>query len=149
MIIKETQPFNALTFTTQATLPELSKYGLLAQKLCSEAERLGIESDGALHWNYFGIDGLPETVFTLEVALPVQKKEVEVQDFEWKEVPSFKCLSLVHEGPWEKLLQSYEKAMGYLSANGLAMTHECREIYQIIDLEESANNITEIQIGIN
>lgn len=148
MIIKETQPFNALTFTTQATLPELSKYGLLAQKLCSEAERLGIESDGALQWNYFGIDGKPETVFTLEVALPVQKKEVEVQNFEFKQVPSFKCLSLVHEGPWENLPQSYNRAMGYLAANGLEMTNECREIYLMIDLEETANNITEIQIGI-
>ena len=149
MIIKETQPFNALTFTTQATLPELSKYGLLAQKLCSEAERLGIEADGALHWNYFGIDGLPETVFTLEVALPVHEKEAVVQGFESKQIPAIKCLSLVHEGLWENLPQSYGKAMGYLSANGLAMTHECREIYQIIDLEESANNITEIQIGIH
>lgn len=149
MIIKETQPFNALTFTTQATLPELSKYGLVGQKLCSEAERLGIQPGGALQWNYFGIDGKPETVFTLEVALPVQEKDVDVEGFEWKEIPSFKCLSLVHEGPWENLLQSYEKAMGYLSASGLTMTDECREIYLTMDLEETANNTTEIQIGIH
>lgn len=149
MIIKETQPFNALTFTTQARLPELSKYGLVGQKLCSEAERLGVQPDGALQWNYFGIDGRPETVFTLVIALPVQEKEAEVQGFESKQIPALKCLSLIHEGPWENLPQSYGKAMGYLSANSLTMTGECREIYATIDPEETANNITEIQIGIN
>jgi len=149
MIIKETQPFNALTFTTQATLPELSKYGPVGQKLCSEAERLGIQPGGLLQWNYYEIDGKPETVFTLEIALPVHEKEAEVQGFESKQIPAIKCLSLVHEGPWENLPQSYGKAMGYLSANDLTMTGECREIYATIDLEETANNITEIQIGIN
>jgi effector-binding domain-containing protein len=148
MIIKETQPFNALTFTTQATLPELSKYGLIGQKLCSEAERLGIQPGGALQWNYFGIDGKPETVFTLEIALPVQEEKIEVPGFEWKQVPSFKCLSLVHEGPWENLPQSYNKAMGYLAENGLSMTYECREVYLTMNPEKGADNTTEIQIGI-
>lgn len=149
MIIKETSPFNALTFKTQATLPELSKYGSVANELCNEAAKQGIKPNGPLQWNYYGIDGKPETVFTLEITLPVQEENVEVPGFEWKQVPSFKCLSLVHEGPWENLPQSYNKAMGYLAENGLSMTYECREVYLTMNPEKGADNTTEIQIGIH
>lgn len=149
MIIKETQPFNALIFKTQATLPELMNYGSVANELCNEAEKLGIQPTGALQWNYYGIDGKPETVFTLEITLPIQEENVEIQGFEWKQVPAFKCLSLVHEGPWENLPQAYNKAMGYLATNGLTMTYACREIYLTMNSEKGADNTTEIQIGIN
>lgn len=149
MMIKETQAFNALLFRTQTTLPELSNYGSVANELCKEAEKQGIRPNGALQWNYYGIDGKPETVFTLEVTLPIREENVDVQGFEWKQVPAFKCLSLVHEGPWENLPQSYAEAMGYLDANGMVMTRECREIYFTMNPEKGADNTTEIQIGIH
>ncbi|MFN8348521.1 MAG: GyrI-like domain-containing protein [Spirosomataceae bacterium] len=149
MTIKETPPFYALTYAAQTTLAGLNQFGQVIQSLCTEADRMKVTQAGDLQWNYYNIDGKPETVFTLEVALPIAEKDAESSEFALKQIPSFKCLSLIHEGPWETLPQAYEKAMGYLTANGLTMTNECREIYRTMNGDKGADNITEVQIGIH
>ena len=150
MLIKDTKPFNALVFTTQTTLPQLGEHvGHVAKDIYREAARLDIMPTGPIQWNYYGIDGKPETVFTLEIVLPIQEKDVVAQGFEWKQIPAFKCVSLMHEGNWENLPQTYDKAISHICDNGFTMTTECRERYIVMDFENGENNVTEIQIGIN
>jgi effector-binding domain-containing protein len=150
MTIKNTPPFNALVFSTQCTLPQLGEHvGHVAKDMYQEAARIGVMPTGPIQWNYYGIDGKPETVFTLEIVLPIQEKNVVAEGFEWKQIPSFKCVSVIHEGPWANLPQAYQKAIGELYANGLSMTKDCREIYINMDFENQENNVTQIQIGID
>jgi effector-binding domain-containing protein len=150
MTIKETKTFNALVFTIQTTLPQLGEHvGHVAKDIYREAARSECMPTGPIQWNYQGIDGKPDTVFTLEIVLPIQEKNVEARGFKWKRISGFKCLSLMHEGSWEELPKSYEKVMEYLAAKGLTTTTECREKYLSMDFENGENNLTEIQIGIH
>ncbi|MFN3382811.1 MAG: GyrI-like domain-containing protein [Runella zeae] len=149
MTIKETFPFNALVFTTMTTLPQLADHvGHVAKAMYQEAARLSVMPTGTIHWKYTGIDGNPSTVFELEILLPIQERNVVAEGFEWKHIPSFKCLSLIHEGDWERMPEAYQKAMDYVAGHQLTMTSECREIYQHMDFEVASHNVTEIQIGL-
>jgi effector-binding domain-containing protein len=149
MTIKDTKPFNALFFSTHTTLPQLGEHvGHVAKEIYREAARLDIMPTGPIQWNYYGIDGKPETVFKLEIVLPIQEKNVEARVFEWKQIPSFKCVSLLHEGKWENLPEVYDKAISHICDSGFTITTECRERYIVMDFENGENNVTEIQIGI-
>ncbi len=149
MNIKESKPYNALVFRVETTLLELSNHvAHVAKSLYREAVRLDLMVTGAIHWNYYGIDGQPDTKFLLEIALPIQEKEVVSSEFEWRRIAGFKCVSAVLEGPWEQLPKIYETLIRQLHAQGLHMTDECREMYINMDFETPENNITEVQVGV-
>ncbi len=149
MLIKETKPFNALVFRIETTLPQLRQYvGHVAKDLYREAARLELTVTGPICWTYYGIDGKPDTVFTLEIALPVQEKEVVAQGFEWQRMDSFRCVETRLEGSWEQLPQTYAELMNHLKANGLTMINQCRETYVNMDFDNCDNNITEVQLRV-
>lgn len=146
---KYTKPFTALVFTTQTTLPQLGAHvGHVAQDLYREAAALNLLPTGPIHWNYVGVDGKPDTVFTLDIVLPVQGQEVTSDRFAFQTILPFKCISLVHEGPWEELPQVYGKAMSFIHSQGLQLSGANRELYLMMDFENGANNVTEVQIGV-
>jgi effector-binding domain-containing protein len=102
---------------------------------------------GPLYWIYHGLDGKPDTVFTLEIALPIQGK-FQSSKFSIKELPAFKTITHIHEGAWEQLSATYGQMMQHIEANKIPMKDECRELYLNIDFEKPENNITEVQVGI-
>lgn len=149
MIIKESKPYNALVFRVKTTIPELMNYGgHVAKNLYREAVRLDLTVTGPVYWNYYGIDGQPDTHFLLEIALPIQEQNVISPEFEWRRVEGFKCVSTMMEGSWEQLPHTYETLIRQLHAQGLHMTEECREIYINMDFEDCTNNITEVQVRV-
>jgi effector-binding domain-containing protein len=103
---------------------------------------------GPQYWYYYGLDGRPETRFTLEIAIPVQGEIPAGPPPNIKELPRFKCLSVRHEGSWEGLPQVYKQMMQYIGENSLAMNGIISEAYHHIDFVAQENNITEIQIGL-
>ena len=75
------------------------KIGTVARDLYSEAARQHLLVTGPVYWLYYGADGVPETIFTLEIAIPVSGVPETNDKFLFKELDTFKCLSVLHEGP--------------------------------------------------
>jgi effector-binding domain-containing protein len=148
MEIKEISPMTVFYRTMQTTLSEMIQYVLTTPaEMYQEAIKEGIEIAGPQVWVYHGMDGNPNTRFTLEIALPVIKSVK--SNLKFKELPAFKCASIIHKGDWGKLKDSYEKIISEIYSSGNSMNKICREVYNIVESPDSVNNITEIQIGIN
>ncbi len=134
--------------TIQTTLSEMMEYVLTTPaEMYQEAMKEGFEITGSQVWVYHGMDGNPDTRFTLEIVLPVIKPAK--SNLQIKELPAFKCATITHKGDWGKLKDSYEKLIGEIINSGNTMNNICREVYAVVESPGSDNNITEIQMGIN
>ena len=149
MLIKETKPLTVLYFTQKTTLSGLGPFvRTIARQLYQEACRADLEVTGPIYWIYYGMDGQADTEFTLEIALPVTHPEAYAGEFQTKKIPSFRCVSGLHTGAWEKMPETYGQLIGELMAHRCTMSGICREVYVQMDFTTPENNVTEVQIGI-
>lgn len=147
MTIKTHPPLTVLYSTHQTTIQQLSQFvGTVMKDLYLDAAKNSIVS-GPVYWIYHGMDGKPDTIFTLEIALPVQGT-FKSSKFLMKELPAFKAVAHTHEGAWEQLFATYGQMMQHIEANKVPLKDECRELYLNIDFQKPENNITEVQVGI-
>ena len=146
MQLKTLPPVTALVSTHRTTLQQLNQYiAVVASALYAEAAAHSLIS-GPLFWIYRGMDGKPDTEFTLEIAVPIQGR-FESSKFTIKDLAPFKAITHRHEGPWDQLSGSYARVLQYVEDNKVVINDECREIYLNMDFNNPANNITEIQMG--
>ena len=147
MKIKTHPPLTVLCSMHETSLQQLGALvGTVMKDLYIEAAGKAIVS-GPIYWIYHGANGKPDTIFTLEVALPVQGF-FQPSKFLVKDLPAFKSLSHIHEGSWDQLYATYEQIMQHIEANKIPVKDESRELYINIDFQNPANNITEVQVGI-
>lgn len=149
MLIRSHPYMTVLYSTRETTLHDLPKFsGTVVKDLYQYVADLDLLVCGPQYWFYHGVDGKPQTKFTLEVALPVQGKiPTAVLPF-FKRLPAFRCLSSRYEGPWEGIGAEYQRMLQYVSDNGLKLNGIYAESFLHIDLDDPANQITEILIGI-
>jgi len=134
--------------THRITLKDLNTLvGTVLKDLYKEAISNDVFVSGPCYWIYYGMDGQPDTVFTLDIAIPIQGS-LNSARFASKELPAFKSVSHVHEKDWSTLSDCYGQIMQFVSSNQVEMTGECREIYWNIDFEHPENNLTEVQVGV-
>ncbi len=134
----------------QVTLNTLhDKIGTVARDLQIEAGKQELLVTGPIYWLYYGVDGNPDTEFRLEIAIPIAGKPVEKPNMLYAELPVFKCLSSIHNGPWSGFAETYARLLKHVSDDGLKPNGVFREAYINIDFERQENNITEIQVGIS
>lgn len=119
----------------------------IAKELYTEAIRNNLLVSGPQYWIYHGMDGKPDTVFTLEIALPVQG-QLASSKFATKELPPFKAVTTLHERAWDQMGLTYGQLMQHVFMNNLKLTNECRELYLNVDFDNPDNNRTEIQVGV-
>lgn len=148
MEIKEVLPVNVYYKSFKTTLKTISEFVKdTPAKMYDDLEKYGIIPTGPQIWNYIGGDGNPDTEFTLEIAIPVEKLK-DIPGMSFKEFESFSCVSAVHNGPWNLLKNTYETTISEIFKNGKQFGTSCREIYVNCDFENPENNVTEVQIGI-
>jgi DNA-binding transcriptional MerR regulator/predicted transcriptional regulator YdeE len=86
-----------------------------------------------------------------EPCFPVRQKK-EIEGISFHELPGGRCVSLVHQGPYEQLGRSYEKILAYVQQKGYALVLPTREVYikgpGMIFRGNPKNYLTEIQIPI-
>jgi len=145
---KEVLPVNFLYFRTETKVDQLVNFLPVGQQLIKEALRLNVWVTGPVHWHYFGfID--PNAPFTLEVSIPVSAIPQEYDgDFHFKRTELFKCVSIVHEGAWTDIPQSYGKLMQFMGEQKFQPSAINRELYINADFIHLEANVTEIQMGI-
>lgn len=119
---------------------------VLPQEIMNTMQEVHVNAIGPQIWIYQGADGNPDTIFDLKVGFPVNKQD---DSEEISVLPEFKCATIIHKGDWSKFSETYCQIVGEVLKNGCQMTGECREVYHTVDFENTENNITEIQIGIN
>jgi effector-binding domain-containing protein len=148
MTVKQLPAVPVLFFSTQTTLAELSKYvAQVAKELYAEAAKLQLLPTGPLQWIYLGADGNPDTVFTLEIALPVETFPIQ-SSFKTKILPAFSGAAALHTGNWNTLAATYNKLITEICAAGKQLTGVCREQYIYMDFADPNNNLTEVLVGI-
>jgi effector-binding domain-containing protein len=146
MHIKTYPSLTVLCSTHETTIQQLHQFGPVMAELYAEAGRKGF-INGPLHRIYHGMDGRPDTLFKLEIAIPV-RKAFNSSKFKIKELDFFKAITFPHEGPWEQLPGSHAQIMERLAEHYVPVTNECREVFLNINFLEPEKNITEIQIGV-
>ncbi|GAB3328403.1 hypothetical protein GCM10027299_30650 [Larkinella ripae] len=146
MQIKEAKPLTTLAFSTRTTLPELNHFvRTIARQLYREAIRLDLEITGPIVWQYDGVDGNPETVFGLDIVLPVQQFQGEPADgLAFKKLEGWQCAYTEHDGGWDQLMTTYGPFMNGLVQGGYPIGSLSREAYVNVDFENPANNVTQI-----
>lgn len=92
-----------------------------------------------------------QEIANYEVCLPIKKGE-SCDKIAVKDLPSGRCVSLLHQGPYEELCHSYDKARTYAAANGFQLSIPSCEIYLkgpgMIFRGNPKNYLTEIQLMI-
>ena len=63
-----------------------------------------------------------------EACVPL-KKQKEIAGASVRELPGGKCVSLIHQGPYEELHGSYERIMKYIQEKGYRVVCPSRELY--------------------
>lgn len=149
LAVTKVEPFNALCFTTQATLRTLSEHAPgVAQHLYREAARLQLQTTGPIQWIYTGVNGDEANEFQLEIALPISRPGDSPNDCTYYMFPAFRCACHTHTGPWSDFGELYNALFAQLYRDGYQNDGRVREIYSVVDASNPANCVTEIQIGI-
>lgn len=147
--LKETKAFTALCFTTRATLPTLSDYAPgVGQALHREAARLGLVVCGPIQWIYTGVNGDETNEFQLDIVLPIRQPGSLSAQFTYATFPSFRCACYPYQGSWSDFGQVYGELFAQLYRSGYQNDGYVREVYRVVDLENQANCVTDIQIGL-
>ncbi len=69
-----------------------------------------------------------ETDAKFEVCLPLRRR-CSVEGIDVRELPGGRCVSLLHQGPYEQLGHSYAKILRYVKEKGLHVANPTREVY--------------------
>ena len=89
----------------------------------------------------FGFTGDESKSFTLEIALPVmQPQQNYVGKFALRQSTPFRCVEVVHEGPWDQIPATYGKLMNFMAEQQLMPTFEYRELYVNADFSNPQAN---------
>jgi effector-binding domain-containing protein len=148
MEIKTHPAMTVLYSSHQTTIPQLNQFvGTIAKELYAEAAKNNILPSGPQYWVYHGMDGKDDTVFTLEIALPIQG-EITTNKFKVKQLAPYKSVAHTHAASWDSMPDTYGQLLQYIEQNKIAMTDECREVYLNVDFVNPHNNRVEIQMGI-
>lgn len=145
MDVKTLPGVTVLYSSHQTTLKELNQFGNVMKELFAEAATKSIVS-GPLYWIYHGVDGKPDTVFTLDIAVPIQGA-VASSKFSVKQLLPFKAITHRHEGAWDNIPKSFDSIMQFVDSKKIPLRDEYREMYLNIDFQHPENNITEMQMG--
>lgn len=149
MQIKDVRPANFLFFRTETTVSELVNHLPVAQSLYEEAVDQKLRINGAVHWHYLGFTGDLSAKFTLEICIPIDRIPADYDgNFHVKRTEPFRCISLIHEGSWYQIPESYGKIMQYAGEHSLVPAGNNREVYVHVDLQDADANVTEIQLGL-
>lgn len=87
-----------------------------------------------------------------EACMPVRANAKAAEGITIRELPGGRCVSLLHQGPYEELGRSYEKVFAYMQAKGYQALPPSREVYLkgpgMIFKGNPRKYLTEIQVVI-
>ena len=146
---KSVEKTTVLMCSLESSLATLTNdVGTLANDLQKMASDLNLEIIGPQFWQYTNSDGQPNTKFLLDICIPVKEAKGNPSRFKFVELPVFNCISEIHKGPWNTMMNAYQKIMGEVARKSIPFSGVSREVYILSDFENQENCITEIQFEI-
>lgn len=131
------------------TLARIHEYAdRVVPALMQEAENRKLLPAGPLEFIYFGCTGDMEQEFRLQIALPVEEQKAGAGEFSFRQTDSFYCLHHDYAGDVNQMFPVYEMLYRQLAQKQWQPSDEVREVYKQWEHLTSANNLTEIQIGL-
>jgi effector-binding domain-containing protein len=82
----------------------------------------------------------------LQAGFPVKSGTKAVKPFAVRDVPEWKCLSAVYNGPMDAIQEAWAEMSAEVEKRGLKAAGEIREIYKVWVDFGSAENVTELQV---
>ncbi len=150
MTTKQIPAQKYLIYSTETTLPHVNTIAMReVEPLYTVAAQAGLEPQGPLEFIYWNASGDTTKPFTLEIALPINNIDVAVPEHYLSETrEGFTALAHVHYGDFSNIDPVYKELFNELFAKGEKPTNQIREVYiHWVDLT-SAENVTEILLGI-
>lgn len=151
-VAKTIAPFTGLTAAAELTVPQIPIFAEKASTdlmRLSDARRLPIVA--APVFIYTGTGSGAQDTFVLQIALPVANDTStgELSDTHAvKTFDAFTCLSFDFHGSLHHIAQAYPIAMDALKTAGHTPMEQSREVYKRWIAYDSAENVTEIQLGL-
>jgi effector-binding domain-containing protein len=117
--------------------------------LRDEAKEMKLGLHGpVIHYYYQAPHRRPGESFKMETGFFVPNGTQGVGDFEVRELPQFKCASILYVGPGPRIGDAWQKLYRSVHAKGLIPTDEERELYLYWEGGDSPNNIVQVQVGV-
>lgn len=85
--------------------------------------------------------------FDLEIGFPIEGEATSTGEAKVRTLDSILCASLICRGNVEKIMQGWNKLSEEMTAAGLKMGREGREVYLHFEEKESPNNVTLLQLA--
>jgi effector-binding domain-containing protein len=146
---KKVEKTNVISYSISTTLKTIANdCGQIGIDIEEKAKELGLEIAGPQIWSYRGVDGKPDTRFSLDICLPIKEAKGDPGIFKFTQLPEINCLSEMHKGPWTQLSNTYQRMFGEMSRKGMIPTGANREVYLNCDFGNEENNLTEVQVEI-
>ena len=147
---KSVNPMTVFYYSQTTTLRKISEVAdQEIPKMMEEASKLQLEEVAPMVFRYIGCTEDLDKEFKLEIAMVVKEAKESNGKYGFKKFEPFKCMSHIYKGDINKIGEEYKKIMPPLFQSGKQPSNEIREVYtKYIDMT-SAENITEIQIGLN
>jgi len=107
-----------------------------------------VNPSGPLVFVFDGVTGQPDEPFDLTLAQTVADKDAKLEGYTNQPLPAFHCVSFYFTGRYADLPKAYGRVMREVNEGGYVMTGVNREVCLYHESDDSANNITEIQIEV-
>src|SRR5262249_34921981 len=90
----------------------------------------------------------PDKGFKMATGVFVQDGAKGIGDFKVRELPKYKCATLLYVGPGARIGDAWQKLYKSVNDKGLTPTDEEREIYLYFEGIDSPNNIVQVMVGV-
>lgn len=150
METKKVSPAKVFYHSEMTTLEGIHEVAIREiDNMYAEAAKSGLKEVAPLQFVYYDFDEKPGTKFTLEIAMAVEEEKPYTGKYKFKTLDGFSFVSTIHNGNVNNMSETYQKFMPEVMQSGLKLANQSREVYHKYTKQESADNITEIQIGVN
>lgn len=147
---KKVEKIPVLMISIKSTLATIAAdAGNLPMEIMQKAEALGLEITGPQLWQYRNVDGNPNSTIDIDICLPIKEAKGDAGKFKFEVLPPITCISEIHKGAYEQLINTYNRIFGEMTRKGIPMGDASREVYSVMDMENPENNITEVQMIIS
>lgn len=143
------KPVTILHTSLETTLQDLhGEIKKILPDLIKAAREAKLPPDSPIVMVYHGVNGDPQTKFSLDVGVVVPKGTPAAGDYKVKDLPEYPCVSVLYSGPVQKMGQAYGKLVPAIGDAGKKPTDESRQMFLYWEGDDSPNNVTQVTMGI-
>ena len=131
------------------TTPEIPQFAeAVLEPIYKQAEVMDLDIAGPPEFVYFNSSGDPKRPFHLVVGFPVAESKPSNSDFFFFETQPFHCAAVDYKGPMQGIRDAWKALVQEVLDKDFWLGNQGREVYKQWVSFESAENITELQMGI-